>query len=261
MADSVIGATLNGGDYVVIEHLYGEAEQGVYRGRGPGGRSVLITTSVEQADVFAEVFDRLELADVDNAAELLCVNRLEGADGSLIGMVEAEPLGVPVSSLSMCETRVSALAPQLGELLRGAEFFDEVLYGLRPELTYVDAADTALTGVAPRGAQFWAGIKDVSIGIPPCFERVYLAPEILAAKGDIDSRADVFSVCAMLAEWTTGDYPFTTPPMSSVLAPLFGDRLPWTGPKALGAVIDRGLEKSPDDRLDVEGLIAALAAL
>jgi len=267
VAEFPIGCGVNGGEFIITEHLYGEPEAGIFRGRvggAPDGQAVLITTGTAQADVFAAVFERLEFDGIDGVSELLCINRLDTDELRRDAMVEVEPEGQPISSLvgTLSPPSVLSVGSQLAQLLSDAEFLDEAMVGLRPELIYVDAGadEVAFTGTAPRSALFWAGMKPTSIGVPPCFDVSYLAPEVLAVK-PVHIAADLFSVCAMLAEWASGQYPFTTPPPSPLLAPLLGTRVPWTGPRELGAVLDRGLDKDPEGRINVDDLIAALAKL
>jgi eukaryotic-like serine/threonine-protein kinase len=98
---------------------------------------------------------------------------------------------------------------------------------------------------------------DVSMGSP-----LYMAPEQLESAGDVDARADVWSLGILLFELLSGKPPFDAPSVNGVIAavltappPRLRDVLP-TAPPELESVLLRCMERDPDRRI---GSVAELA--
>lgn len=94
----------------------------------------------------------------------------------------------------------------------------------------------------------------------------YMSPEQAGGHGDIDERADVWSVCATLYEAVSGRLPFDGETCEEVLAlvleteprPLLAHGV---GDEELSAIVERGLVKNREHRYDsAEELAAALAS-
>jgi serine/threonine-protein kinase len=81
----------------------------------------------------------------------------------------------------------------------------------------------------------------------------YLSPEQARGQTDIDTRADVWSFCAMLYECVTGTVPFHAPNTHALLFSIAEDN-PKTfaelgvDQEELWQIVNRGLQKSPLDR-------------
>jgi Protein kinase domain len=81
----------------------------------------------------------------------------------------------------------------------------------------------------------------------------YVAPEQIRG-GDVDGRADVYSLACLLYECVVGDVPFRRPSDVAVIYAHLEEPLPNASerepslPEALDAVLARGTAKAPDDR-------------
>src|SRR5919201_661224 len=81
----------------------------------------------------------------------------------------------------------------------------------------------------------------------------YVAPEQIRG-GDVDGRADVYSLACLLYECLVGDVPFRRPSDVAVIYAHLEEPLPNASsrepslPSALDAVLARGTAKAPDDR-------------
>src|SRR5262245_44957242 len=91
----------------------------------------------------------------------------------------------------------------------------------------------------------------------------YVAPEQIRAEGEIDQRADVYSLGCVLFECLTGKPPFRGDSDYSVMWAHVHDPPPLLSesreglPGALDAVLEQALAKSPDDRYRTAGALAA----
>src|SRR5919197_1859136 len=92
----------------------------------------------------------------------------------------------------------------------------------------------------------------------------YVAPEQIRG-GDVDGRADVYSLTCLLYECLVGDVPYRRPSDVAVIyahleepAPKASEREP-SLPAALDAVLARGTAKAPDDRWQTCGALVEAA--
>ncbi len=103
----------------------------------------------------------------------------------------------------------------------------------------------------------------VAMGTP-----YYMPPEQAQGRRDLDHRADIYAVGAILYEMITGDMPLDADSTAELLARILRDRpVPPTAirpelPAAIDDVVMRALEKDPRDRYqNVQDLAAALQAV
>ena len=91
----------------------------------------------------------------------------------------------------------------------------------------------------------------LTVGTP-----AYMSPEQAAGAGDIDGRADLYSLACVLYEMLSGRTPFVGPTASSVIQQhLTLDAIPLTSlrpavPASVAAGVSRALAKSPADRFN-----------
>jgi serine/threonine protein kinase len=227
---------------------------------------VLVTLGLRQTLPIEELELRLD-AYAEGIASLRHVGRLEcDEDVALDALVEDEPDGVPSSALSwpLAPATAIRLAHALARAVSSAnEVHHCALVGVRPELVYVTGAvEPRFTGVAPRCEAFLATSEAPREAAPPCFDHVYLAPEVLAApREEADARADVFSVGAVLAHWLAGEHPFEGEGATGFVSVAIGRRRAWRGPRELGALVDAALTPDPSARPSLAELVSALARL
>lgn len=255
-----IGSTLRDGSIAITEILGGQPMCGRYRATFTDGpERLLVTTSSRQRVEAAQQMTALALTQA-RVAHLVWIGPFESELGRLDAMVEEEPAGAPISARSLWTVREAiTLCGQLADALGELHEYGWIVRGLRPELTYADGAE--LTAVAPRHELFMMTATPPSYGVPPVFDRTYLAPELLVNR-PASPASDVFSVCAMLAELVTGTHPFgDAGGFAMVERMVAGEREPWAGPAALGPLLDRGLAKDPARRPSVAELAAELARL
>lgn len=255
-----VGAALADGS-LIVEAIRGDEVRGMYRAIDPRGDRLLVTVTSRQKRPHAEVARALALAPVAGLAPLRQVAPLDDEHDAL---AEEEPAGRPASELALPLWPGDAveLAAQVAAVLERAHATGVVLGFLRPELIYVEEAEgrPRLTGIAPRADLFVIGASAV-YGARPLFDHLFAAPEVLAMQKTITPAADVFSLCAALAVWLTGEHPFEgDTPTAQLGAIASGRGRVWRGPAALGMVLGRGLEKSPAARPALAALVRELRA-
>jgi eukaryotic-like serine/threonine-protein kinase len=201
---------------------------------------------------------------VDGIAPLVHIGPLAGHDEDYHALVEVEPPGRATTDLRLPMSVVDAVlvAVDVADVLHRVHRSGRVLRYLRPELTYVEPREGGLrlTGLAPRAEPFLAGTSPC-FGVPPLFDTLFAAPEVIALARDVTPAADVFSLCAALGLWLTGEHPFAgEDAISQMHAIMRQAGRVWRGPTALGMVLSAGLDRDPAHRPPLEQLATDLAA-
>jgi serine/threonine protein kinase len=220
-----------------------------------------VTVTSRQKQPHAQVERELRLPAVEGIAPLRSVGPIDDEHDA---MAEEEPAGRPASELPLPLWPGDAveLAAQVAAVLERVHAAGAVLRFLRPELVYLELADGRphLTGIAPRADLFVIGAS-AAYGAQPLFHHLFAAPEVLAMHKGITPAADVFSLCAALAVWLTGEHPFEGETVTAQLGAIAGGRgRPWRGPAELGMVLAAGLERAPRARPSLPALVRDLRA-
>ena len=262
-----IGAQLEAGTYIIVDHVRGEPARGMYRAvnRHLGGdQRYLVTMGTPQRRAPGERTRELAFA-VEGVAPLRYIGPVAGHASDYHAMVEDEPVGRPSSTLALPLTPAAAieLVTDVAHVLERLHATGSVVRHLRPQLIYVEHRGTAprLSGLVPRAEQFLSDVTSPCYGVPPLFEDVFYAPEVLALAPTVTPAADVFSLCAILGLWLTGEHPFSGhTPMDQLASIYQGRGRSWRGPKELGEVLGAGLEPDPRQRPPLDRLVRDVAA-
>lgn len=260
-----LGCTLADGRFSLTVELRGGPDRGMYRGIDrTTGASVLVTLAPPLV-IVPDVVTRALRFESSVVTPLLHVGPLEStAEAAYAGMVEAEPAGRPASEalvLPLELSRALGISMRLGAGIEDVHAGGGVLRGLRPELVYLDDSDS-LVAFAPRCEAFVAAASRREYGVASCFEHTYVAPEVLAnPDARLTAAADVFSLCAMLAHWITGEHPYEGRGADQVVSIATGRRRPWSGPAVLGALFDAGLQPVPAERATLPYVLGLLSDL
>lgn len=254
-----VGARLEGGE-IITEAIRGDAVRGMFRALDRRGARLLVTVTSRQTRPLDQLAADLRF-ELEGVAPLRHIGPV-GEGDEYSAMAEEEPAGRPSAELRLpLPPRVAVeLAVEVAEVLERAHGEGLLLLFLRPELIYVEERGGAphLSGIVPRPDLFVTGAS-AAYGAKPLFDHLFAAPEVIAMRADVTAAADVFSLCAALAVWLTGEPPFLgdtpTAQMGSIVA---GRRREWRGPRALGMVLARGLERQPAARPALARLIAEL---
>jgi hypothetical protein len=259
--DFPIGARLGGRDFTITERIAGEKWRGRFRGEDRAGSPVLITVAGEQTVKLAQVRKDIEL-DSAGIARLRYVGQVPGGPGAFDAMVEDEPPGTPVAAPPGARAGLS-LAIGLAEIVERAHAAGLVIGAFFPELIYVtaDAGRLAVSGIAPRAERFIRSAARPNYGLPDLFASPYHAPEVLAG-GARTTASDVFSIAALTAEWTTGQFPFDGEgyPGRAIAIQVYMRR-PLEAPEGLRGLVEAGLEREPARRPPVAEWLAGARRL
>jgi len=249
-----LGAWVEG--FRIAERLSGGPDRGLYRAiEVATGRRALVTTSAPQRRSTDELGTALTL-EVPGIARLRHVGPVAGSDH--VALVEDEPPGAPeFASEPMTQLRVAALGVGVANIVAAAHARGFVLGGLRPQLIYVDGDH--VIAIAPRCEPFLATAQPRGYGVAPCFDDCYVAPEVLASE-PATPASDVFSLCAVLARWATGEHPFDGVGATQIVSIATGRRRAWRGDRLLGLILDGGLA-AVEDRTSLADLIGRLVEL
>jgi serine/threonine protein kinase len=254
-----IGESLAGGG-VITDAIRGDDARGMFHAVDAAKRRLLVTVTSRQKRPLDLLEEELGY-QVDGVARLRDITPLGDSHAS---MVEEEPPGRPSTDhdLPLAPDTAVALAGELAAVLERAHGEGLVLIGVRPELVYLEERGGVLhvAGLAPRADLFVSGASAV-YGAKPLFDQLFAAPEVLTMQKSVSPAADVFSLCAVLAVWLTGEHPFEGETQTAQLGSIVGGRgRPWSGPAALGMALARGLERTPRARPSLPELFAELRA-
>ncbi len=207
----------------------------------------------------------LDVARLESGAPYIVMERLEGSDLAQV-LVEGGPLPVQQAVdyvLQACEGLLEAHA--LGVIHRDLKpenlyrastregFVVKVLdFGISKEISVAGG-----TSLSPRSVMTSAGY---AVGSP-----YYMSPEQMRAQ-DVDARADIWSLGAILYELISGRCPFEGESLPVVCASVLSDveaaplaSLAARVPEGLSAVVACCLRKNREDRFEtVQELVAAL---
>jgi hypothetical protein len=247
-----------GDRYELGAPIRGELLRGQYHGRDTStGAPVLIAIGSPQRDLDA-VAPVLAL-DVPGIAALRHVGPVAIDGTTYHALVEDEPAGRPAADAKLDRAAAKWIVLEAALIARAAHARGVVLGGLRPELIYVWGTLPQLVGIAPRAERFWMTARSPSPGVAPPFPQLYVAPESLRRPFDPPTpAADAFSLYAILAHWLAGEHPFEGAGNGQILTIAAAKRRAWHGDAEDGETLALGLADDPDDRLDLETLIAWL---
>src|SRR5262249_32844217 len=131
----------------------------------------------------------------DGGDRFLTMELVEGA--SLEAEIEAAPKGMPVA-------RVIAIAEQVCRGLSAAHAVGVVHRDLKPDNVLVAKDGSAkITDFGIAKLEASARVTHGSVGTP-----AYMAPEQVTGEDNIDLRADLYALGAMLYEMLTGELPW-----------------------------------------------------
>lgn len=264
-----LGARTADGRYMVLWHMQGAPENGIYTAgetSGMSGDRFLATLSTRQTVPYDEL--ALALAfDTPGVPPIAHIGPVETGEFPLEidALIETMPDGarshewVPAP---LTPQAAATLGIAMARVLDEAHRHGLVLAGVRPQTVWVSGTPERprLAGLTPRAELFWQTAARLDYGVPPAYDDVYAAPEWLGGH-EPTAASDVFSLCATLAWWLTGDHPFAGRSfMEQTDAILAGRRAPWRGPAALREVIERGLARRPGERASLADVITALQA-
>jgi len=219
-----IGDTLADGTYRVTEHLLGSGSRWLYLGTrtdNPAERyflSVMWLAKLSPADLRREieyevpgVFGLAHVGHFDVRGDdkqrnihqgqyCALVEKLPEGDGDWLPRMLTRPLG-PGAAVE--------LGMSVGRILQRAVQDKIFLVGVRPEYIWGrrKGAGIEATGLSARHRDFFAHVGGGCLVPSHLFKRHYVAPEVYAEREEREESL-VFSLAIMIAEWTTGAYPF-----------------------------------------------------
>jgi serine/threonine-protein kinase len=203
----------------------------------------------------------LDVARLESGAPYIVMERLEGCD--LASVVEGGPLSAQRAVdyvLQACEGLVEAHA--LGIVHRDLKP-ENLFLAATPEGEVLKVLDFGISkdtrdneALGPRSIKTSAGY---AVGSP-----YYMAPEQMRASQQLDQRADIWSLGAILYELISGHCPFEGDSLPLVCAAVLDDReapslrtLAHDAPEGLSVIVARCLRKSREERY---ASVAELAA-
>ena len=214
-----------------------------------------------KSDHVAKVFD---VGDAEDGTPFIVMELLAGTDLSLLLQIRKRLEAEEVADFVIQACEGIAAAHVRGIVHRDIK--PENLFlaqgpGARKLIKVLDfGISKAALGASPLDLDLASHHTSQIMGSPH-----YMSPEQLRSTRDVDARADIWSLGVVIFELLTGDTPFTSSEVTSLIAQILHDPHQRLGglradlPEGLEAVVDRCLAKSPDDRFqDAAELAAAL---
>lgn len=267
---TLIGATMAGGEVVIIGDLEGSVLCGRWRARGVSGEALIVTSANDPTVPPALLAKRLAL-DVAGVAALASIGPIE-RDGVPVawGLAEHEPAGLPASSAAgtLAPRAVAQLGAALADVVAAAHAATQRLTALHPSTVFVDVrgAEIVLSGVMPRCLDFLAQARRPRPYVQEILEPWFGAPERLVeaavAASDVYDCALVVGFLAT-ARWPWGDA--GTPRGEWLERALGSTESPYAGLPAafadIEAAIAPALVRQPEKRPDASTLARWLRSM
>lgn len=276
-----VGDTICDGKYRIVETLRDGVAQGLHRGvevEAPT-RQVLVTTLLASETLDVDLVKSALVADAPGrfAFEALSFFDIRGTDSKRniyqeqnLALVEGLPSGDWVGRLldgsfpPLNSRDVNSLGLSTGRILLRAAEHGVLMSGARPEYIWAERnLDGILiaTGISDRYQNFLQ-FTGAACSLPAVLlRRTYLAPEIHWKKPPTLASL-TFSLAAMMAEWSTGQYPFFESWMNFDITTLLrGDHIPLEVSPQLAQLLHLGMRPDPDSRPSLPAFLAALEAL
>jgi len=241
---SMIGTVLPGGTRIDAQLEYGTWE--LFRGSGPDGTSVLVTTVPQPPPTPSPPVVARELAlPFDGIPRLLGVVDV-ASPYPCRALIEEAPAGTRVSELgAVAVTDALTVGLDLARLLATMHAAGALHGDLRPQTTFVARIGDrlTLTGTSPRCSRFGAPyMPPTKTGWYSPFLRDSFLPDVMVRGDQPSTASDVAQLGMIIERLVTGRSPFATRPDESVFGPLMramqGDSEPWN----LDAPLARELE-------------------
>lgn len=249
------------GPYEILEQIGAGGMATVYRARQTKlDRPVALKIMHQafQADPnFAARFEReaqiVARLDHPNIIPLYDYDTHEGRPYLVMKVVEGRTLKNMLSEKALTLDEIMAILPPIASALTYAHSQGILHRDVKPSNIILDASGTpylmdfGLARVATAGESTLSA--DMILGTPQ-----YISPEQAQGGGQIDARADVYSLGVVLYELVVGQAPFTgDTPYIIVHKHIFSEPPPPSQvnpevPPAVEAVILKALAKQPDDR-------------
>jgi DNA-binding SARP family transcriptional activator len=265
LAADAPGALRQLGPYEIIEEIDTSIPATVYRAYQPAmDRYVAVkvinaslVSDVEAVARFqreAHLVARLEhphilpVYDFDGAHEppYIVMRYVEG--GTICDLLARGPMPLE---------EVAYLIQQIGSALHYAHGHGIVHRDVKPDNVLIDTEGNAFVsdfGIADIVKDAGREREPLTEIPPPLGTPGYIAPERIMGRSDVDERADVYALGAMLYEMVTGALPFQARDLGQVLHQHLNAPVPDARalrpelPPALNAVIQQAMAKEPGDR-------------
>jgi hypothetical protein len=233
------------------------------------GRRVHVTHLRESAASLRQLHTLL-MYDVPEVAKCLFVGGLDGPNSDHLVMIEELPSGRSlIHNHHLGELQCLDVSLQLARLVSSAAAHQVVLAGLVPELVFLDAS--LRVGLVPRPRTFLATaprnrkVLDGHWGTPTFDYNI--GPFLDASRLDVllaDTSTDVYELGLLIAWIYERKHPYSNAgehPGDRLYAMQSDERDPFTGPPAIGQLLDGVLLADPTRRLPPHEVVSRLQSM
>ncbi|MDI1451535.1 serine/threonine-protein kinase [Polyangium sp. 6x1] len=260
----------------VIEHLAGEGGMGeVYRATDTGSGMPVALKVLRLAGAQVEERFQREVAALErlsHPAIVACVGHgvLAGERPWLaMEWLEGEDLARRITRGPLAPDEALPIARAVAEALGAAHAIGVVHRDVKPHNVFLVDRDPARVKVIDFGLARVAGTQTATLTGALIGTPAYMAPEQIRGARDVDGRADLYALGALLFECLTGQKPFLpTDNLLGVISQILFEPAPRlrsivpSMPPELDALVAALLEKDPERRLCPAGEVAtALSAI
>lgn len=260
--EAPLGKTLCAGAFVIEHRLKGIGWNRLYRGvERATNAQVLVSYAPHRRTNEVEALRAAVSYEAPGLAELIFAGLIDGGNSEWCIVERASGTWLPEvvgpANPWTAPRKAIELGVSAGRIMLGTLSLGQLLTKIRPEVMWAQVRDGhyEVTAITPRPFELFVRTKADAV-MMPLFMHQYRDPLSKSPTYSFDDRSLTFTLATMIAEWTIGTYPLLQTWGNETCA-----HMEIEAPRALQALLERGLSATLDERPPLAQFVEDLAKL